>query len=53
MPPKKAEPAPAPAAEAAPEAVIDPGPEIDLRKPKLLAAFSIFDPEKTGNVLVE
>ncbi len=53
MPPKKAAPAPAPAPADAAPAVIDLGPEVDLRKPKILAAFSIYDPEATGNVLVE
>ncbi len=54
MPPKKAAPAAAaPAAAAAPEPPIDTGPEIDLRKPKIEAAFRIYDPERTGNVVVE
>jgi hypothetical protein len=53
MPPKKAAAAPPAPAEAAPEVPIDLGPETDSRKPTLEAAFHIYDPEKTGNVLVE
>ena len=49
MPPKKEDPkkaAPAPAVEE----VIDEGPDIEIRREKISAAFHIFDTEKTGVV---
>ena len=56
MPPKKAAAA-APAAPAEPPPPLDPlvlfGPDISLVRPRVAAAFRVFDPEGTGAVLAE
>jgi len=56
MAPKKAAAAAAPAAPPAPPVIVDPlilfGPDISLTKPRVTAAFNLFDREKTGAILV-